>query len=375
MVGIDLMTVDADFAPLGNTTKFASPSHEENPIILRFYMQSLSRELLPRERVCSCMRSFKPGRRDVEVHYFAGRRKAGLKGLMRCASVWVCPVCGAAITETRRNELTLATSKTKLTKIMFTYTLSHSFTSPLELVLDMLITAYRAMKAGKVMNALRKEIGWIGSVKALEVTHGKNGWHPHIHELAFFDGITDEETRTLARTLNYRWRHEVDRVGGVADAAHGFDLRSSDRFIADYIQKFGRMPVQTSWSVEHELTKQPVKRGKAGGRTPMQLLFDYGAGDIGAGVRYKQYAAAFKGKQQLQWSRGLRELLGMNEPNTDEEIAEHEERDPTGELLATIGAYTWRQILIQNKRGELLTIAATGDKLQVRNFIADVLGE
>jgi len=57
-----------------------------------------------------------------------------------------------------------------------------------------------------------------------------------------------------------------------------------------------------------------------------------------AGALWLDFFSAFKGTRQLYWSNGLRDLLGLSEEKTDQELAE-EEMDPLAGLLATLTAY------------------------------------
>jgi hypothetical protein len=133
------------------------------------------------------------------------------------------------------------------------------------------------------------------------------------------------------------------------------------------VAKFGREP---TWTESHELTKAPAKKGRAGGRTPTQLLADYAAGDKEAGLLWRVYALLFAGKKQLVWSRGLRDLLGLNEEKSDEEVAT--EQSEIALLLAHLENEQWRAVIGNDARGELQAVADSGDVHQVVNFLADL---
>jgi hypothetical protein len=66
-----------------------------------------------------------------------------------------------------------------------------------------------------------------------------------------------------------------------------------------------------------------------------------------------------KGKKQLFYSPGLRELLGLNDELTDQQIAE--QIDDDANLFAHITAEQWKIIVKHWKHGQLLEVASTGN--------------
>jgi hypothetical protein len=363
-------------APLGNTTEFASLSegdHEsENSwsnVVTRYWLQSLARELLPRDsRIGVCMYCLSPLSAGVDVMKHAEGKRAYYSGLMVCGMIWVCSVCAARITEERRQELAKMLQVPGFTPYLITYTLRHKRADTLKILTDSMQDAFRFMKSGKYWGYLTDEYGWVGSIKTLEVTHGGNGWHPHQHELVLLDEPLSKSAQNgLLSDLRLKWDKALSRHGMDASWEHGVDLRATDEDVAEYVAKFGHQPVSVGWSIEHEMTKQPTKRGKKDGRTPAQLLSDYGMGDIRAGHLWREYARTFKGKKQLVWSKGLRGLLGMGLELPDNEIAQSL---PQGtELLARLSPTEWRAVLKADLRGELLDAASVMEFIQFRRWL------
>ena len=83
-----------------------------------------------------------------------------------------------------------------------------------------------------------------------------------------------------------------------------------------------------------------------------------------------RYAVNFKGQRQLVWSKGLRELLGLEAEKTDEEIAVEEEEDAL--LLASLSVGAWRVILANDARAEVLQIASAGDVDRLDTFLMEL---
>jgi hypothetical protein len=94
------------------------------------------------------------------------------------------------------------------------------------------------------------------------------------------------------------------------------------------------------------MTKSHMKKGKNGSRSPWDFLRDVLSKNSdskkSAGL-FRVYAAAFKGRRQLVWSVGLRNLLGLGAVATDEEIADQIEDEAV--VLAQITPEEWDAII------------------------------
>ena len=342
----------------------------------RWALQAAARELLPTERVSYCLRRVIPnpdgGEAGVGVWYSESVKRAHFKGLMTCGSVWQCPICAAKVTERRRVELTEAIERaTGLRAVLVTFTLHHDRRDDLGALLADLLESYRAFQGGRAWVQLVQSFGFVGSVRALEVTHWINGWHPHLHVLMFFREGAD--LSGLADALADRWLSSLAKQGRTADREHGLQVSDRKGDVARYVAKFGHNPSPNHWTVEHELVKSPAKMGAGEHKTPMQLLRDYLHGNKRAGYLFKEYAQVFKGRHQLQWSRGLRALLGLTKEASDQELAERAEQDAA--LLAMLSLKQWRIILAHDARGEVLEVAHSGDVGKLRAFVDDLTGD
>lgn len=345
---------------------------DKSELVIRFYLQSLARELLPGEKVGECMRTIAPYKSNVEITKRVGARRAHYRNLVVCSRIWQCAVCASTITEKRRLELTDALAKSELFPVLLTYTLQHKKSDPLKESLSALLSAYRSLKSGRNWQEFTEEYSWVGSVRSLEVTHGANGWHPHVHELALLRiPITGAIEHGMSAFLKERWRDMVNQKGYGASLQHGADVRTEDHEIREYVAKFGKLPEGTRWTVEHEVTKSPSKRGKLKGNTPMQLLWDYGQGDKRAGVLFIEYTRAFKGRNQLVWSRGLRAQLGLMENLSDEDITQNEAEN--GHVLATLSRSDWKQILSLKHRAQLIEFASTHSEAELADYLNEIL--
>lgn len=365
-------SIAAPVSSLGSIARFASPP-PENATLAKFYLQSLARELLPGEKVARCLRAIIPGQHEVGIERHEATNSAHFTNLRTCDSVWACPVCAAKISERRAAELSAAATRWQAEYgfvALLTFTLSHHKGDRLADMLTAIRKAYRRFKSGKGYQYLLKKYGWFGSVAALEVTYGANGWHVHLHVLAFFHPLAGPTWREFPDAVKRRWLSVLAAEGCSADWTHGADVTDQHAHIAEYIAKFGKLPADSRWTLEREVAKAPVKKAREGGRTPFQLLADYGDGDALAGRLFQEYAREFKGRHQLQWSPGLREYLGLGLEQTDAEIVA--EQEPDSVEFARLNSADWYRILHLSRdvRGELLVIAGKGDFQAFQAFLS-----
>ena len=99
------------------------------------------------------------------------------------------------------------------------------------------------------------------------------------------------------------------------------------------------------------MTKGHIKKGRTGSMTPWDLLRASMGGDDASGRLFKAFAKAFKGKQQLAWSKGLKSLLGVN-TKSDEELATETEKDSIN--ITELDIQIWKIILTYKARADYL---------------------
>jgi hypothetical protein len=276
-------------------------------------------------------------------------------------------VCSAKVSERRAEELgAAARAWEERGGLLFlaTFTLQHSGADPLPELLDALMKASYRLRTGDWWTRFQKRHGLAGTVRALEVTDGVAGWHPHLHALCFVEAGAD--VAAFAVQLRERWGAVVAKVGGYASPRWGLDVRSAREEVSAYLAKFGR---EQYWTVARELAKSSSKNAYGSGCSPHELLEAYVVeGDQAAGARWRAYALTFKGRKQLVWSRGLRALLGLVvDEKTDEQLAVEALEDAVE--LARLDLAAWRIVLANDARGELCDIASSGDPVLVRSFL------
>jgi hypothetical protein len=325
---------------------------------LRWALQSASREILfqpgqaveKQHRICFCHRN--PVKTSVEILKATKFDTFHYSGLQTCGSLWVCPVCAGKISERRKDELTQGFQNWKAKGggiYMLTLTAPHHAGQSLSFLTDAMSKAFRIMKNRKAWKRLMDALKLAGSIRGLEVTQSfVNGWHVHFHVILFFP-IIFEGKNSMEETMYEQWRSACLSVGlDEPSRAHGVKWENGDQ-AEKYVSK---------WGLEAEVTKSHIKQGREGHHTPFDFLRLYLQGDERYGALFREYAEVFKGKKQLIWSRGLRDLLGLGQEQTDEEIAEQEIEN--AQLFAEIPLNVWRRVLARAKteRGVLGKILA-----------------
>ncbi len=339
---------------------------------------------------------------DIGVHVSQEHGAGFFSGLVTCGSVWACPVCAAKVQERRREEIAQAIDwayEQGLQPVMVTLTFPHYAWQNLGDLIAQQADALRRMRAGAPWKRFRVAHGYRGLIRALELTHGAHGWHPHTHELWFvsadvaadlstdekreieasvrarkeLDPLPDDAVDMRSKILD-RWRSSCAKAGllDLANAAQvaAFDAHSVDVkgwcSASDYLAKHDE---SRHWGADREIAKASTKAGRAKGLHPFGLLANAAEGDRAAGGKYLEYTEAMKGKAQLFWSRGLKDEVGITDVS-DEELAE-QERD-SADLLGRLSLLQWRRVRDADQRCELLEAAESGGWPAVLVFLANL---
>ena len=288
-----------------------------------------------------------------------------MTGLQRCGNVHACPVCAARIAQTRRMEAITALTSWRAAGghvYMLTLTLPHDRLQALSDVLGAVSHATRYLNSGNhALSKLLRPYGYQGQIRSLEVTHGGNGWHPHLHVLLL---VRSELPEVVGDVIKARWEKAVIAKGWAApNWSVGATLQDGSKAAA-YVNKEG------TWGMAEEMTMHTTKKGRNGGRTPFELLQDAALGDRQASALFVEYGRAVAGKRQQFWSAGLKDFFGLRDL-TDQEVADSEDADhqDAPEIVATVCADDWARVVRYEGRAELLRAAEVGGQLAVDFFL------
>lgn len=317
------------------------------------------------------------GTRDehVEVHRLQDVEgpRATVRGLVTCGSIWSCPVCAAHIRYVRSVEVSEACVRHLDAGgglLFLTLTLRHHRGERLADLLDGLLAALSATFGGAPWYRQRDRLGVVGRIRSTEVTDGANGWHPHAHLLLFLEEPLDgAEVNRLRHWLSDRWATMVERRGlQLPDDRHGcvLEVVGSGDGVGAYVAK-----VQEAASVPLELTRGDLKSSR-GGRLPFELLEAAGDGERDALARWWEYEQATHRRRCIEWSRGLRDRLGIAPEQTDDEIVATDTTTDDS-LLVTLRAEDWHAVARAGLDVDLLEAAEDHGLHGVLLVVADAL--
>ncbi|MGV9907604.1 protein rep [Streptomyces sp. NPDC003388] len=305
--------------------------------------------------------------------------QASHMGLMHCGLIWICPVCSAKIRAVRAD--TLAVGSVAWTGAghgvaLVTLTIRHYNRQALKQLTKYVTAAWRKAFSGRPWKAAQATYGITGYARALEVTHGEaNGWHVHLHVLFFLDRPwSHDQAEAFQGETAARWADACGAVGAYRPSAERgvrvdvLAAGSDPSDLARYVMKG-----QDGKRAAFELADPDTKRGKAGHRTPFEILAAFVAtGDADDLDLWQEYEGAMTGMRALVWSRGMKDILAELvdlDDRTDEEIVQD---DTEGMIpVALIPADTWREHVVRHRGRslELLHAAEAGAEAGVRSLI------
>jgi hypothetical protein len=313
----------------------------------RYALKSVVNRIFPKSKTSKCSRWIVPSQ-QVKILKNDEFKKAHYKGLERCASVWLCPLCSAKISERRRVELVSAIASAQMMGLqvfMMTLTIPHGIGDDVKLIKHKMLNAWRKMTTSRAGKDMRKLLNVQGTIRALEVTHGQNGFHPHFHVLIFTSSTSTPQTFQSA--FYPLWLDACIKSGLPAPSeARGLKVDDGSK-AAHYASK---------WGLEDEMTKGHTKTSKGEkGMTPWDFLRDILLTDSkrSEGL-FRVYADTFKGSRQLYWSNGLKSKLAVSDITDDELV--HIEQETSYEL-AELTPDQWRAVLKTRSEAALLDLA------------------
>ncbi len=293
----------------------------------RWAMQNHAAKLLRGHRVSFCLRSPISRKESIKVvtrkpFEKGGDDRFGFTGLQCCGCVHGCPMCSSRISLQREKEVRAVSDWAKKQGYlvgMLTLTHPHKKYDLLSWQLEKLNGYCDEDSKKRVRGALYhfrnswafRSLNLIGDIRKFEVTHGKNGWHPHHHIMFIMDPKNVEATN--GRKLHMAWVRACEKVGLDAPSIpHGlqFDFAHDDSDISGYISKMG------SWDMSKEMTKDQSKKSRDG-YTQWQLLRKSKDGCKLSGSLFCEFVDATKGVKSLVFSRGLKKKAGVDELSDD----------------------------------------------------------
>lgn len=275
----------------------------------------------PQARVAFC-EHLRPGA-ELEIGRYIDRPDSGhvLRGTTRCNDPWLCPLCGVFIAHARADQIARAAEAHRADGgriALLTLTQPHARADDLAELLRVQNEAWRCVKRWRAWRELAAEIELRGTIAAREATWSyRAGWHPHLHVLLLVgrEAAADDLQHRIAEL----WARAVERAGGRTPGAHGCHVTIRDD--ADAPAEAGQYLAKGAWHEGNELAGSAKKVARAGRYTPAQLMHALHACHTNGQPRaarhwraiIEQYRAAYRGRQVIAWSKGLKAELGVRE--------------------------------------------------------------
>lgn len=322
----------------------------------------------------------------VDVNRTGEKIKARYTGLITCGNVWTCPRCSDWISRGRRDDLLRAYAimqQQSFTGLHLTFTFSHGRRDSLVESIKILKSAFARWRANDAVRDGQSLLGWSYYVVATEITWSPaNGWHPHLHVLAFVKnrsvaaaGGRAGALAAVEQSFKDAWVSATKKTPFPADFEHGLNLTFSEDNIAHYIAKFGYLPQK--WGVGDEITRGTTKTPKSAkmdGLTPFDMLYASLVDEtVCYASLYQEYATAMARRHQLDYSSGFKKYLKAHglQLLTDETLAAQEALLPDYDVLLSFGVDIWRQILAAGLQAALLDFVegVNGSPLAVETWL------
>lgn len=293
-------------------------------------------------------------------------------GLIRCGSIWVCPVCSPAIRWRREQLLSTALERLRAkhgtVERLVTLTVPHGARDELATLLTGLAQAWHRLVSGRNWAEGSPAHGIVGWLRAVDITvSAAAGWHPHLHVLLVLDADRRTADEELAGWLTERWISSCRGAGlRVPSRLHGVDVRDVGRSSPGYLLR-----------IVTETVRSDIKVGRGiGSYGPLQLLDLAGTpSEAWAAECFRTYEKAVHGRHAMASSQSLRPWILSAQPGecaagADEQATRTEDTDP---VVAQIAANAWR-VLYRSPVGvsNLLALLDAGRPLQALTFLDEI---
>lgn len=264
------------------------------------------------------------------------QRRVGVFGLRSCNAAWRCPKCARKkqiqdATELHAVNLGFREHAKARRVYMLTLTIPHHDGQDLATLRRAVTKAYQKTHTGPPVRKMRERFGVLQTLRRIEVTHGPNGWHPHIHALVFCERELElEERASLKAWYVERWGNAVVRLE-LERPHHSAIAITVAKKNGDYLAKMGLFELAGEFGkiarcgnrecpLKH--AKEKKKRtdhvesrwldgvrickhcGHEVNRTPWQILLDYSEhGEKRDKGLWLQYYDQIHGARRLTWGR------------------------------------------------------------------------
>lgn len=296
--------------------------------LLKFLQRNFADVLSP--SILHCHKFMRPTD-DSRVYVNANSNHAHFSGLTECGNVWVCPVCEAKRMNKVASDVACAIEALRrdYAAIMVTFTVPHIKPMSCNEVYGLLMTTWHKFTKYRGRNnafsIFNREGGVKHYVRVVEVTHGVNGWHPHIHALYWVRRSALSTIGQYEEPLLRQWQkafvlsakqvtprfadYVADSVvTGNATCDDGLTFsRDSDGNVREQLSSM----YVAGWQADRELTGNAHRKASSNGhRTIYQILTDaYNTGGTADKRLLREFITSMFWKRRVRKSPGLNAII------------------------------------------------------------------
>ncbi len=293
------------------------------------------------------------------VHHFSG--------MSTCGSGWACPVCAAKIRFHRADEVSRAVVSALnqgMGALFITRTIPHSAEDRLGVTLNLVAEGRRYVTNQKVVKGVRRNAGYLGGIASKEITYGASGWHPHTHDIEYYERELTLQDFAALSSVYYDYLNRfysrngfdgLSRQHGVRVEQVQFDGVALAKYVTK-LQEGTGIRLRTA----QELTRQDLKQGRAGSVMPFDIACEFfETGDMELLELWREYERETFGRSVIRFTKGLRaRLLPHEAERTDEQLAALK---VGGADVVRLEGWFYRKIArVPGLEGKVLTALDTG---------------
>jgi hypothetical protein len=244
--------------------------------------------------------------------------RASWQGVWNCESAWTCPTCTTARRSRAADEIAsgiaaLSQREGEAWAQMVTMTIRHQHDVELAAALEAIRTAwYETRHDGTWCRWWRDRV--VASARAVEVTRGMHGWHPHVHLLLVLRGEPLDREHALGASgrwvgwerdmLAERWMRAVSR----GPAGHNWTPSWLDGI---HVSAPSNVSRETCWEIAARyVTKAGLEvsgQGKAASPTSVWRIAERAAaGSDQDRARWRELSQATRGKHAIHLDARMR---------------------------------------------------------------------
>jgi hypothetical protein len=205
-------------------------------------LQKTASDLFGTKKLHDCGRTPAMGKTAV-VKLRISTNTARLANVQHCKLTRVCAPCAQWQQQRYRKQMEELVSGHLAGggyAYLATFTLAHHAGDRLDKLLDALPRGWRSVTNGGSWLADRRRFGVLTQIRVIEVLHGDNGWHPHLHAVLLTGSALDAtQLAALQQRMHGRWSRGIAPF--VAHRGKGVRLSleavSDPKGLANYLTK------------------------------------------------------------------------------------------------------------------------------------------